>query len=95
MSDQNTGFSKSERFYPYKMQPVQELVEKDFYLRILFWEEILVKCETVHNFSSIDVFNDEATVTVRGSVNKLNIRYLVLRKSKMDKRAPVSSGLNS
>lgn len=66
---------KLEKFHPYKIQLVHELVDDDYDRRLEFCEDMMERCVSDNTFCSNIIFTDEATFTLHGSVNKQNMRY--------------------
>lgn len=64
-----------EKFHPYKMQLVQELVQDDFEKRVEFCNTMLEKFNMDLEFGKKIVFTDEATFMLHGFYNKQNYRY--------------------
>jgi len=70
---------KRNKFYPYKLQYVQELQNGDEKRRICFCERIIALIDVRLIFSyyylSQIVFTDEATFILTGEVNNQNFRF--------------------
>lgn len=66
---------KSANKRPYKMQPVQELLEDDADRRVQFCELMMNAIDENRISSEWILFSDEATFTLNGHVNKQNCRY--------------------
>lgn len=64
-----------QKYHPYKIQLVQELLEDDFDRRLEFCERITNEIEMNEHFLDFVVFSDEATFCLNGSVNRHNSRY--------------------
>lgn len=66
---------KMNKFYPYKLKPVQELSEDDFDRRIEFCEIMTEKInQNEININNV-CFSDECTFYLNGFVNRHNCRY--------------------
>lgn len=66
---------KKEKYFPYKVQLVQELSEDDFDRRMDFCERLMDICNNDRNFIQNLIFSDEATFYLNGMVNRHNCRY--------------------
>lgn len=69
-------FLKNEKYHPYKVCLVQELLEDDYDRRLEFCEEMMRRCDGNNNFPRDIIFSDEATFYVNGVVNRHNYRFL-------------------
>lgn len=65
---------KKNKFYPYKLQYVQELQDGDLERRIGFCERMMALIDVRPIFPYQIVFTDEATFTLTGEVNNQNFR---------------------
>lgn len=63
------------KWHPYKVHLVQELIEDDLDRRLEFCEIMMDRCNANPQFLSKMVFSDEATFCLSGSVNRQNFRY--------------------
>lgn len=66
---------KKEKWHPYKVSLVQELMEDDFDRRIEFCEIMMEKNNTDPMFFRKVLFSDEATFLLNGHVNRQTCRY--------------------
>lgn len=66
---------KQNHFHPYKVYLTQELNDNDFDRRIKFCEIMMERIDAQPEFLTQIVFNDEATFTLYGNVNRHNCRY--------------------
>lgn len=66
---------KREKFHPYKVQLVQELVADDFDRRLQFCEIMRNAFGQNPDFVNNILFSDEATFMLNGYVNRHNCRY--------------------
>lgn len=66
---------KKEKFHPYKLQFVQELLDDDPHRRNEFCEIMTDMCNNNPFFVKRICFSDEATFCLSGEVNKQNFRY--------------------
>lgn len=66
---------KVNKYHPYKIKLVHELLEDDFDRRVQFCEQILEIHNQNVNFTTNIIFSDEATFTLNGHVNRQNCRY--------------------
>lgn len=66
---------KKEKWHPYKVHLVQELLEDDFDRRVEFCENIMEKCNRDPLFVKNIIFSDEATFNINGHVNRQTCRY--------------------
>lgn len=66
---------KKEKWHPYKVVLVQELLEDDFDRRIQFCETVMEKNNRDPMFSKKVLFSDEATFLLNGHVNRQTYRY--------------------
>lgn len=66
---------KVNKYHPYKIKLVHELLEDDFDRRVQFCEQILEIHNQHLNFITNIIFSDEATFTLNGHVNRQNCRY--------------------
>lgn len=63
------------KYHPYKVQPLQELMEDDFDRRLQFCESMTDICNRNLDFVSNVLFSDEASFCLNGEVNRQNCRY--------------------
>lgn len=63
------------KFFPYKIQLLQQLAEDDYDRRIEFCEIVTERANEDHNFIKNICFTDEASFFLNGFVNKHNCRY--------------------
>ena len=68
-------FLKTEKYHPYKVYLVQELLEDDYDRRLQFCEEIMRRCDENNGFPLNILFSDEATFYLNGVVNRHNYRF--------------------
>lgn len=68
-------FLKTEKYHPYKVCLVQELLEDDYDRRVQFCEEIMGRCDENNGFPLNILFSDEATFYLNGVVNRHNYRF--------------------
>lgn len=66
---------KKEKWHPYKVVLVQELLEDDFDRRIQFCDIMMEKNNTDPMFLRKVLFSDEATFLLNGHVNRQTCRY--------------------
>lgn len=68
---------RNNKFHPYKVRLVQELLEDDFDRREEFADIMMEKCYDPNdpNFLNNIMFSDEATFVMNGNVNRHNCRY--------------------
>uniref|UniRef100_V5I868 Transposable element Tc1 transposase n=1 Tax=Anoplophora glabripennis TaxID=217634 RepID=V5I868_ANOGL len=68
-------FLKQEKYHPYKVCLVQELLEDDYDRRLQFCEEMMRRCDDNNGFQRDVLFSDEATFYLNGVVNRHNYRF--------------------
>lgn len=68
-------YLKRNKWHPYKVQLVQELLDDDFDRRLEFCETMMNHCNNDPQFVRHVVFSDEATFYLNGIVNRQNCRY--------------------
>lgn len=66
---------KKEKYHPYKIQFVQELIEDDPDRRLHFCEIMMDLCQANGDFHQKIIFSDEATFCLNGTVNRQTCRY--------------------
>lgn len=66
---------KKEKWHPYKVHLVQELLEDDFDRRVEFCEIMMDGCNRDKSFIKNILFSDEATFMLNGHVNRQTYRY--------------------
>lgn len=66
---------KKEKWHPYKVHLVQELLQDDFDRRVEFCETIMERCNRDRSFIKKVLFSDEATFMLNGHVNRQTYRY--------------------
>lgn len=66
---------KLNKFFPYKIQILQQLSEDDYDRRIEFCETMTQMIQADRNFVKNVCFSDESTFFLNGFVNKHNCRY--------------------
>ncbi|KAJ8921599.1 hypothetical protein NQ315_010505 [Exocentrus adspersus] len=65
-------FLKQEKYHPYKVYLVQELLEDDYNRRLQFCEEIMRRFDENNGFQRDILFSDEAMFYLNGVVNRHN-----------------------
>lgn len=68
-------FIRNEKYHPYKVGLVQELLEDDPDRRLQFCEEMMRRCDQNNAFPHNILFSDEATFCLNGVVNRHNYRF--------------------
>ena len=68
-------YLKIHKWHPYKVRQVHELNEDDPDRRVEFCANMMARCNADNHFVDRIIFSDEATFTLKGTVNKQNCRY--------------------
>lgn len=68
-------YLKIHKWHPYKVRLVHELNEDDPDRRVEFCANMMARCNADNHFVDRIIFSDEATFTLKGTVNKQNCRY--------------------
>ncbi|KAJ8911713.1 hypothetical protein NQ315_013175 [Exocentrus adspersus] len=68
-------FLKQEKYHPYKVYLVQELLEDDYDRRLQFCEEIMRRFDDNNGFQRDILFSDDATFYLKGVDNRHNYRF--------------------